>query len=106
MSRLFKFDSLITPSIVKFLFYFGVTLSVIGSIGIVASGLQMMNYQFMLGLVYIIGAVLATVAGIVMSRVAAEMILVLFMIRDELAWQRQNIQTVKPILSVPAMAAE
>jgi hypothetical protein len=106
MSHLFKFDTLITPSIVRFLFYFGVVVSVIGALGIVGSGLSLMHYQFMLGLSYIIGGALVTVIGIAASRVTAEMILVLFMIRDELAWQRQNVQAGGIARNATAMAAE
>lgn len=106
MSRLFKFDTLIAPSIVRFLFYFGVTVSVIVALGIVGSGLKLMDYSFMLGLAYMIGGVLVTAIGTILSRVTAEMVLVLFMIRDELAWQRQNIQTGGQVQPVSTMAAE
>jgi hypothetical protein len=95
MQQLFKFDSLITPSIVKFLFYFGVICSVIGALGVFGSGMSLMQYQAMLGLAYIIGGIILIVGGIIFSRVVTEMILVMFMIRDELAWQRQNIQSVR-----------
>jgi hypothetical protein len=106
MSRIFKFDTLITPSIVRFLFYFGVVVSVIAALGILGTGLKLMDYQFMLGLSYMIGGVLVTVIGIIVSRVIAEMILVLFMIRDELAWQRQTVQAGGQVHSVSASAAE
>ena len=98
MTRLFKFDSLVTPSIIKFLFYLGVIGSIIGSVigglGIMGSGAAIMQYQSMLGLAYIVGGlillIVGTLVGIVVSRVMAELILVLFMIRDELAWQRER----------------
>ena len=90
MPNLFKFDSLITPSIVRFLFYFGVFCSVIGALAVFSSGMSFMQYQFALGLAYILGGIIVIVGGVIFSRVAAEMILVMFMIRDELAWQRQN----------------
>lgn len=92
MMHLFKFDSLITPSIAKFLFYIGVFLSVIGALGVFGTGMTMMNYQPVLGLGYIFGGLILILLGIIASRVTTEMILVIFMIRDELAWQREQQQ--------------
>lgn len=92
MMRLFKFDSLITPSIIKFLFYIGVAFSILGALGVIGSGVSMMQYQTMMGFGTIIGGLLLILLGIVGSRVFTEMILVMFMIRDELAWQREHSQ--------------
>jgi hypothetical protein len=90
--HLLKFDSLITPSIIKIIFYIGVVLSILGALTIVLSGLAMMRFSIIMGFGYIFGGLIAVLVGIVFSRVTAEMILVVFMIRDELAWQRQQRQ--------------
>jgi len=90
--RLFKFDSLITPTIIKFLFYIGVVGSIIGALVTIVSGIGLMQYEAMAGLGYIVAGVVLILVGIIVSRVLTEMILVLFMIRDELAWQRQQSQ--------------
>ena len=95
--KLFKFDSLITPSIVKFLFYLGVIGSGLIAVFIVITGLGMMRtfgiFGSLTGIATIIGGLLAVIIGVVFSRVATELILVVFMIRDELAWQRQQQQS-------------
>lgn len=90
MMHLFKFDTLITPSIIKFMFYFGVVLSAIGALATIGSGLAIMKYQPMAAFAYIIGGLIVALIGVIMSRVFSELVLVLFMIRDELAWQRQE----------------
>jgi hypothetical protein len=90
MMQLFKFDTLVTPSIIKFMFYFGVVCSALGALATIGSGLELMKYQPMLGFAYIIGGLMIVLAGVVMSRVVTEFTLVIFMIRDELAWQRQQ----------------
>lgn len=92
MMRLFKFDSLITPSIIKFVFYIGIVFSVLGALVVIGSGLSMMSYQPMMGLGTIIGGLVMILLGILVSRIYTEMILVFFMIRDELAWQREQRQ--------------
>jgi hypothetical protein len=90
--RLFQFDSLVTPSIAKFIFYFGVVISALGALGVIGTGAMMMQYQFAAGIGYVIGGLLMIVGGIILSRITTEMVLVLFMIRDELAWQREQRQ--------------
>jgi len=90
MMRLFRFNSLITTSIIKFLFYLGIAGSVVGALGKINSGIAIMTFQAWLGFTYILGGLFLILLGVIGSRVCAEMILVLFMIRDELAWQRQQ----------------
>lgn len=92
LSRLFKFDTLITPSILKFCFYFGVVVFALLSLGVIGSGLKIMDYSFIAGIGYILGGIILFFAGVVFSRVSTEMVLVLFMVRDELAWQRESRQ--------------
>jgi len=100
MLQLFKFDSLVTPSIIKFMFYFGVICSAFGALTTIGTGMTMMQYQPMLSFAYIIGGLIIALIGVIMSRVGTELILVLFMIRDELAWQRQ--QTTQERTSAPS----
>jgi hypothetical protein len=64
----------------------------LGALGVIGSGISMMQYQTMMGFGTIIGGLLLILFGIVGSRVFTEMILVMFMIRDELAWQREQHQ--------------
>ncbi|AWJ86792.1 hypothetical protein TSH58p_25435 (plasmid) [Azospirillum sp. TSH58] len=93
---LFKFDRLLTPSIIKVLFYIGVIASVISAFTIISSGVAMMQWQVWAGLASIVGGLLLVFVGIIASRVATEIIMVLFMIRDELVWQRQSRSQATP----------
>lgn len=93
MGRLFSFNSLITPSIIKFVFYLLVVVQALGSLGVVMSAssyFRMFGYGgvgFLLGLV---AGVISFVVGVVVLRVGCEITLVVFMVRDELAWQREQ----------------
>ena len=87
--RLLKFDNLITPTIIRTLFYVLVGIyclvALITMVGLLfGSGYSPINSLGCIGV--IIGLLLA----ITTARIGAEMVLVLFMIRDELAWQRVN----------------
>jgi hypothetical protein len=90
MKALLSFDHLVTPSIIKFFFYLGLVLSAIGALGVIGSGFSVMNYSVALGLGYIVLSLVVLAGGAVISRIVCELVLVTFMIRDELAWQREN----------------
>jgi hypothetical protein len=90
MGSLFSFDKLITPSIIKVLFYIGVAIVALSALGILIAGFNQPAYSPIPGFLYLFPAAIVLVVGIVGVRVASEMTLVIFMIRDELAWQRVN----------------
>ena len=87
--RFLTFDSLITPSIIRLLFYLSLLLSCLAAWAVDET---ITSNPFMPGMngLGLLAAIVVLVASVVLSRIFAEMILVLFMIRDELAWQRQN----------------
>ena len=99
LKALLSFGTLITPSIVRFLFYIGVLLSCLAALLDLGAGLSMLGTPYLgslaklAGLVVIVLAPVVALIGIVLSRVAAELVLIPFMIRDELAWQRQHRDT-------------
>jgi len=72
------------------MFYFGVACSALGALATIGSGIAVMQYQPMAAFAYIIVGLIVALIGVIMSRVFSELVLVLFMIRDELAWQRQE----------------
>jgi len=90
MMGLFNFNSLITPTIVKILFYAGIALSVIGAYQAISYGLEIDRFAPGYGRLCIFAGLMVAPVGIIASRVITELVLVLFMIRDELAWQRVN----------------
>jgi hypothetical protein len=90
MGSLFSFDKLITPSIIKFLFYIGVAIVALTALGILLTGFNQSAYSPIPGFLYFFLAIIVFVVGVIGVRVSAEMTLVIFMIRDELAWARVN----------------
>lgn len=91
MGRLFSFNSLITPSIIKFVFYLLVALLALGDLISMASLSALGQYAgHGLGIVAILLHVIGFFVGVIFIRVSCEMIMVVFMIRDELAWQREH----------------
>lgn len=102
MKSLLTFDSLITPKFIKFFFYVGVFFCLLSGFGLF---LTILNRSIAIAqltgsssTLATLGGLIAgslaglifTVVGIVVARVSSELTLVIFMIRDELAWQREN----------------
>ncbi|MBE7619237.1 DUF4282 domain-containing protein [Gluconacetobacter entanii] len=104
MKTLLSFDTLITPQFMKIFYYIGVVFCVLSGLATFISILVLcINAAQMAGesttLPTIIGlilgsivALITTVLSIILTRIGCETVLVVFMIRDELAWQRENTQ--------------
>ena len=104
MKTLLSFDTLITPQFMKIFYYIGVVFCVLSGLvtfisilGLCINSAQMMGQSTtlaaLLGLfVGGIAALVTTIISIILTRIGCETVLVVFMIRDELAWQRENTQ--------------
>lgn len=89
MGSLFSFDKLITPSIIKIIFIISVVIIGFASLCIFVGGIEESSSVF-IGFLAIIPAAIFFCIAVLVARISAEMTLVIFMIRDELAWQRLN----------------
>jgi hypothetical protein len=86
--NLLSFDKMITPSIIKGFFFLGVFINVIIALAFAAAIDKIAGFISAL-----IAAVVFLIAAVLVSRIFAESLLIIFMIRDELAWQRENWQS-------------
>jgi hypothetical protein len=90
IKQLFSFDRLITPVIIRYLCYVMTAIwglvAVIGVLG----GLARLFSDFLAGVGVILASIVVPGVLILLNRVGAELALVIFMIRDELAWQRER----------------
>lgn len=83
---LLNFDKMITPVIIKILFYIGIAASVIGGLVMLFGGIISAVQQGSVGPAIggIIGGPLAIVFGILMARVYSELLIVVFEIHQNL----------------------
>ena len=83
---LLNFDKMITPVIIKILFYIGIALSVIGGIIALFGGIISAFQQNSLGPAIggLFGGPLEIVMGILLARVYAELLIVVFEIHQNL----------------------
>ncbi len=99
--QLFSFDRLITPPIIRFLCYAITVFWVLVAIAGVLAGLARMFSNFFAGIGIILGMLAVSGFFILLNRIIAELSLVVFMIRDELAWQRER-QSAPGVAGPPA----
>lgn len=83
---LLNFDKMITPVLIKILFYIGVAASIIGGIIVFFGGLISAFQQNSFGAAIggLIGGPLAVILGILLARVYAELLIVVFQIHESL----------------------
>ena len=83
---LLNFDKMITPVLIKILFYIGVAASIIGGIIVFFGGLISAFQQNSFGAASggLIGGPLVVILGILLARVYAELLIVVFQIHESL----------------------
>ena len=81
---LFQWERFVTPTVIKVFYWLAVVISVlIGVVGAVSS-LEVMAYNPFVGMIFLITSVLGICMGIVLSRIAAEFVLIVFRINEHL----------------------
>lgn len=92
-SSFFNFDKMITPVIIKILFYVGIAIAVIGGVvvffGGIVTAFQQDNFGAALG--GIIGGPLVAFFGMLLARVYAELLIVVFQIHENLVAIRHKL---------------
>jgi hypothetical protein len=90
------FERMITPSIVKLLFWLGEGLLVLAGLGsVVTAILAMVNGEILSGLVFLVAGPVATILWMLMWRVACEMVLLNFRVYDRLGEIRDGLARVR-----------
>lgn len=75
-----SFDKMITPAIIKIIFYIGLVISVLGSIGMIIYG---MNAYYGGGVQVLIG-ILSLIFSPIIVRVYCELLIIIFKIHESL----------------------
>lgn len=86
LRSLLNFDKMITPTIIKILFYIGLVLSVIAGLVVFFSGIATAINQenFLPALGGLLGGPLAIIVGVLIARVYAELMILAFKIHEHL----------------------
>jgi hypothetical protein len=81
---LFQWDRFITPAIIKAFYWLVIALVILFGISGVFSALTMMAISPFGGFVLLLAALAGIVVGIILSRISAELILIVFRINEHL----------------------
>ena len=84
LGDLFQWERFVTPTVIKVFYWLAVLVSILLGLAGVVSSLTTMAYNPFVGLIFLIVSVLGTALGIVMSRIAAEFVLIVFRINEHL----------------------
>ena len=84
LGDLFQWERFVTPTVIKVFYWLAVVISVLIGFAGVVSSLTTMAYNPFVGLIFLIASVLGIGMGIIMSRIAAEFVLIVFRINEHL----------------------
>jgi Domain of unknown function (DUF4282) len=81
---LFQWERFVTPTVIKVFYWLAVVISVLlGVVGGVTS-LDVMAYNPFVGMIFLIASLLGICMGVIVSRIAAEFVLIVFRINEHL----------------------
>ena len=84
ISDLFQWDRFVTPTVIKVFYWLAVVICMLlGAAGAVSS-LQTMAFNPFLGLIFLIVSLLGAFMGVIIARIAAESVLIVFRINEHL----------------------
>src|ERR1700751_1250474 len=92
LSDIFQWERFVTPTVIKFFYWLAVVISVLLGFAGVVSSLTTMAYNPFVGLIFLIASVLGTGMGIVISRIGAQFVLIVFRINEHLGAIRNRGQ--------------
>jgi hypothetical protein len=81
---LFQWDRFVTPTVIKFFYWLAVVISILVGLAGVVSSLASMAMNPFVGMIFLISSVLGACMGVILSRIVAEFVLIVFRINEHL----------------------
>jgi Domain of unknown function (DUF4282) len=92
LGELFQWERFITPSIIKVFYALVVAMCVLAGLSGVLSGLALMVLNPLSGLFTIVASLIGILIGVLLARIAAEVVLILFRMNEHLGALRNRGQ--------------
>jgi hypothetical protein len=92
ISDLFQWERFVTPTVIKVFYWLAVVISVLLGMAGAVSSLVIMAYNPFVGMIYLIASVLGACMGVIVSRIMAEFVLIVFRINEHLGAIRNQGQ--------------
>jgi hypothetical protein len=84
LGDLFQWERFVTPTVIKVFYWLAVVISVLLGFAGVVSSLTTMAYNPFVGMILLIVSVLGGCMGIILARIIAEFVLIVFRINEHL----------------------
>jgi Domain of unknown function (DUF4282) len=81
---LFQWERFVTPTVIKVFYWLAVVIAVLLGIAGALSALQTMAFNPFVGLIFLIASLISAFMGVILARIAAESVLILFRINEHL----------------------
>ena len=92
ISDLFQWERFVTPTIIKVFYWLAVVLSVLLGLAAAVSSLTTMAYNPFVGMISLLASLLGIAMGVIVSRISAEFVLIVFRINEHLGAIRNQGQ--------------
>jgi len=84
LGDLFQWERFVTPTVIKVFYWLAVVLSILlGFVGVISS-LMTMGYNPLVGIIFLIVSVIGAFMGVIVARIVAEFVLIVFRINEHL----------------------
>jgi hypothetical protein len=84
IGHLFQWERFVTPTVIKVFYWLAVVISVLLGVAGVVTSLTTMAFNPFVGMIFLITSVLGASMGVIASRIAAELVLIVFRINEHL----------------------
>jgi Domain of unknown function (DUF4282) len=81
---LFQWERFITPTVIKVFYWLAVVISILVGLAGVVSSLATMAFNPFVGMIFLICSLLGAFMGVIVSRIVAEFVLIVFRINEHL----------------------
>ena len=100
LGDLFQWERFVTPTVIKVFYWLAVVISVLLGIAGAVSSLQTMAFNPFIGLILLITSLLGAFVGVILSRIVAEFVLIVFRINEHLGAIRNQGQPESGIVRI------
>jgi hypothetical protein len=84
LGDLFQWERFVTPTVIKVFYWLAVVISVLLGFAGAMSSLTTMAYNPFVGMIFLIVSVLGACMGVIVARIVAEFVLIVFRINEHL----------------------
>ena len=95
ISDLFQWERFVTPTVIKVFYWLAVVISVLLGLAGAVSSLTTMAFNPFVGMIFLIASVLGACMGVVIARIIAEFVLIVFRINEHLAAIRNQVSAMR-----------